>query len=219
MLLFHCCWWVAGGWWWWLVLSSCWPILSSHRRIATVLEAVWSEGLRCREQEGNCQSSAAGPHPRVCEASSCHCQAYETATMQAVYLAVCFQNLQDFAIKSPLLLSFYFSIYPTLPTLYEHEWSTVILDHRRNTIVTQLFHSSYSRQWIWDLEWRHLQILTIEDKHSLGNAWNMENIITESSPQPHLRPCIWLHHGTGCCHHQRNCYRELQTICTGHNRD
>ena len=75
-----------------------------------VLEAVWSEGLCCREQEGNRQSSAAGPHPRVCEASSCHCQAKKTAAMQAVCLAARFQNLQAFAIESRA----------TLTTVYEH---------------------------------------------------------------------------------------------------
>ena len=141
--------------------------------------------------------------------------------MQAVHLAVCFQNLQDSAIKSRLLLSLcvYFILHSLLcMNIYEHVQA---FDPQEVRLPLSLFiHATADINFRLDVT--SSPNFHIEDNCSVGNAWNIEtspHIISESSSPPHLRPCKRLYHSTGCCHRQCNCHRELQTICTGHNRD
>ena len=173
-LSFHCG--GGGGGWWY---SSCWPILSSHRRMAKFSRLSGLKDCAAVSRKGIARAARLVHTHVFAKLAAAIARQKKTAAMQAVYLAVCFQNLQDFAIKSPLLLSFYFCIILcSLLSINTNEHCNVW--PLRNYDCHAAFSFILQQAWIWDLEWRHLQIFTIEDKHSLGNAWNME----KSSPNP-----------------------------------
>ena len=135
---------VAGGWWWWLVLSSCWPILSSHRRIAKFSRL---SGLR------DCAAVSRKGIARAARLVHTHVLAKLAAAIaKHMKLQQCRRFTWQFASKTfKILLSNHHccwaSIFPfilrSLLCMNMNEYCNI--GPRRNTIVTQLFHSSYSR--------------------------------------------------------------------------